>query len=74
MHAEEWVDEWAPPGLDWEYLVDEYPIPAVLAAGVAGFWLGRCHGRQILAAFAAYAGRQLEDLVEQEVRSGSDSL
>lgn len=71
MTAEGWIDEWAPPGLDWQYLASEYPIPAALAAAAAGFWLGRFHGREILGAFAAYAGRQLEELVEREVRAGA---
>lgn len=71
MPADEWIDEWAPEGLDWEHLVDAYPLPMLAAAGVAGFWLGRYHGRAVLTAFAAFAGRQLGELVDREMHSGA---
>ena len=30
-----------PPDLDWRRIVRRYPIPALLVAGAAGYWLGR---------------------------------
>lgn len=68
---DQWVDEWSPEGLEWEHLVREYPLPALAAAAAFGFWLGRHHGRQILTAFAAYAGRQLGEFVDREVHTGA---
>lgn len=67
-NAHELVDEWAPQGLDWEHLVREYPVPSLAAVAVGGFLLGRHHGPEILTAFAAYAGRQLEQMVQQETQ------
>jgi hypothetical protein len=39
--ADEFLDELIPPDLDWRRLVRRYPIPALLVAGAAGYWLGR---------------------------------
>lgn len=58
------VDEWAPGDLEWEHLVRTYPLPAMAAAAVAGFLVGKNHGPAILAAFAGYAGRQLRGMVD----------
>ncbi len=35
------LDELVPPDLDWRRIVRRYPIPALLVAGAAGYWLGR---------------------------------
>jgi hypothetical protein len=51
--ADEFLDELMPPELDWRRLVRRYPIPALLLAGVAGYWLGRSRsGRQVAEAAA----------------------
>ena len=39
--VDELLDELVPPDLDWRRLVRRYPIPALLVAGAAGYWLGR---------------------------------
>jgi hypothetical protein len=39
--VDELLDELVPPDLDWRRIVRRYPIPALLVAGAAGYWLGR---------------------------------
>jgi hypothetical protein len=51
--ADEFLDELMPPELDWRRLVRSYPIPALLVAGAAGYWLGRSRrGRDVAEAAA----------------------
>jgi len=53
------VDELMPEGFDWEQLVRDYPIPALLLAGIGGFFLGRQRGPQILAALSGFAAAEV---------------
>jgi len=53
------VDEILPEGFDWERLVREYPIPALLLAAVGGFFLGRQRGPTILAALSGFAATEV---------------
>jgi hypothetical protein len=39
--ADEFLDELMPPDLDWRGVVRRHPIPAILVAAAAGYWLGR---------------------------------
>lgn len=39
--ADELLDDLMPPELDWRGVVRRHPIPAVLVAAAAGYWLGR---------------------------------
>jgi hypothetical protein len=53
------VDELMPEGFDWERLVRDYPIPAILLAAIGGFFLGRQRGPQILAALSGFAASEV---------------
>jgi hypothetical protein len=53
------VDELMPEGFDWERLVCEYPLPALLLAAIGGFFLGRQRGPQILAALSGFAAAEV---------------
>jgi len=70
--AHEVVDEVLPEEFEWERLVRDYPVPALLLAAAGGFWLGRTRGRTIVSALAAYAG----GMIVQEVNDvlGDDVL
>ena len=57
--VDELIDDLVPEGLDWERLVVTYPIPALLLAAVGGFFLGRRHGREILAAVSSFAAAEV---------------
>jgi hypothetical protein len=65
------VDELMPEGFDWERLVREYPIPALLLAGIGGFFLGRQRGPQILMALSGFAAaevsRNVNSVLGQEI-------
>ncbi|HEX3553209.1 MAG TPA: hypothetical protein VIA62_08270 [Thermoanaerobaculia bacterium] len=57
--VDELVDELVPAELDWERLVESYPLPALALAALGGFFLGRRHGREILAAISTFAAAQV---------------
>lgn len=63
--ADELLDELVPEGLDWERLVVNYPIPALLLAAVGGFLLGRRHGPEILGAVSTFAAAEVARNVSQ---------
>jgi hypothetical protein len=46
--ADELLDDLMPPELDWKGVVRRHPIPAVLVAAAAGYWLGRSRKSQAL--------------------------
>lgn len=52
--VDEFLDELMPPELDWKRLVRRHPIPALLVAAAAGYWLGR--SRRGVAVAEAAAG------------------
>ena len=61
------LDELVPPDLDWRRIVRRYPIPALVVAGAAGYWLGRSRRGVALAealagALALGVTRELVDL------------
>jgi hypothetical protein len=53
------VSELMPEGLDWERLVQTYPLPALALAALGGFYLGFRHGPEILTAVSGYAAAEL---------------
>lgn len=70
--AHDVVDELLPGEFDWERLVRTYPAPALLLAAGGGFFLGRYHGRAILAALGAFAAGEVVDEVHRVL--GDDVL
>jgi len=74
--AERVIDEVMPEGVEWERLVQTYPLPALAAAAAAGFWLGLRHGRALLAAAGAFASRQaargVREVLGEELDLGAD--
>ena len=63
--VEELLGELVPEGLDWQKLVVRYPIPALLAAAVGGFYVGRRHGLEILKALSGLAAAEVSRNVGQ---------
>lgn len=65
------VEELVPDDLDWRELVREYPIPALIVAGIGGFVLGRNRGPELLSALSAFAAdrvsTQVNELLGEEV-------
>jgi hypothetical protein len=59
------IDELVPEGLDWQRLVRDYPIPALLLAAAGGFWLGRTRGPQVLTAVTGFASAEIAKSVTQ---------
>ena len=57
--AEGLIDDLVPEGLEWERLVVRYPIPAMLVAAAGGFFIGRRHGREIVAALSGFVSSEL---------------
>ena len=62
---DELIDEIVPDGFDWERLVVNYPIPALLLAALGGFLVGRRHGTDIIAAISGFAAAEVSRNVEQ---------
>ncbi len=54
------LDDLLPGDLDWRRLVRSYPVPALVASGVAGFFLGSRHGAEILSALSGFATREVD--------------
>ncbi|HEX4963017.1 MAG TPA: hypothetical protein VF173_19460 [Thermoanaerobaculia bacterium] len=57
--VDELVDELVPAELDWERLVVTYPLPALALVALGGFFLGRRHGRELVAAISTFAAAQV---------------
>jgi hypothetical protein len=68
--ADRLVDELLPESVPWERLVRRYPIPSLLVAAAAGYFLGRSHGRAIATALTVAAARQVQDSVERLAGGG----
>lgn len=69
--AEEWLDEWLPEELDWEYLVSTYTGPALVAAAAGGFLLGYRHGAEIVGAVVDHLGRRVAEMADQVLEEGT---
>lgn len=52
--ADELLDDLMPPEIDWRGVVRRHPIPALLVAAAAGYWLG--HSRKSRALLEALSG------------------
>ena len=63
---EEVIDDLLPERLDWRRLVRDYPVPALLVAAAGGYFLGRRHGRSVLAAIPALAMSQVSRRFDPE--------
>jgi hypothetical protein len=57
------LDELLPDSVDWRHLVRKYPKASVVAAAVAGFWLGRTRGTVLVAALGTYLATELSETV-----------
>jgi len=53
--TEQVFDELLPEELEWRRLAARYPLSALAAAALAGFWLGREHGAEVLSALGNFA-------------------
>jgi hypothetical protein len=70
--VDELLDELVPPDLDWRRVVRRYPIPSLLVAGAAGYWLGR--SRRGVAVAEALAGALALGVTRELVDSGLDDV
>ena len=61
--ADELLDDLIPPDIDWRRLVRRHPWPALLLAGLAGYFVGRSQGRALVGAVAGLAVSKVEDRV-----------
>ena len=59
------VEELAPGGLDWRDLVRAYPLPALLLAGLGGFFLARRRGAEVVEALSSFAATQVSQGVNE---------
>jgi hypothetical protein len=63
--AEEILDELLPEGVDWQKLVVRYPLPSLLVAAAGGFFIGRRHGTEIVAALSSFVAGEVSRGVDQ---------
>ena len=63
--VEEILDELIPEGVDWQRLVVRYPIPSLLIAAAGGFFIGRRHGTEIVAALSGFVSSEVSRNVDQ---------
>jgi hypothetical protein len=63
--VEEILDELIPEGVDWQRLVVRYPIPSLLIAAAGGFFIGRWHGTEIVAALSGFVSSEVSRNVDQ---------
>lgn len=68
--VDEFLDELMPPELDWKGLVRRHPIPALLIAAAAGYWLG--HSRRGVAVAEAAAGAVAAGVTSRLAESAFD--
>ncbi len=57
--AEKIVDDLLPAEFDWQRLVRSYPIPALTAATIGGFLIGRKHGPALVLAVSTFVVDQV---------------
>lgn len=63
--ADELVDEIMPEEVDWQRLVRDYPIPALLLAAGAGFFLGMRRGPMVVGALSGWAAGEMSRRVNE---------
>jgi hypothetical protein len=68
--VEEILDELVPEGIDWQRLVVRYPLPSLLVAAVGGFFIGRQHGTEIVAALSGFVSSEVARNVDQLISRG----
>ncbi len=68
--VDELIDEIVPEGLDWERLVVNYPLPVLALAALGGFFLGRRHGSEILAALSSFVAVRVAENFQQNLERG----
>jgi hypothetical protein len=70
-HTRELIDDLVAGGFDWESLVRDYPIPALLLAAFGGFVLARSQGEAVVEALSDFAAgqvtRQVNKMLGDEV-------
>ncbi len=59
------LDNLLPENFDWQELVREHPIPAVLLAALGGFALGRVKGDWVVKVLSTFAAAQITRQVNQ---------
>lgn len=59
------LEDYASENFDWEELVRNYPIPALLLAAIGGFVLARGRGDEILAALSGFAAARVSQHVNE---------
>lgn len=70
--ARDMVGEVMPEQFEWERLVREYPIPAMVFAALGGFVLARTRGTAVLAALGTFAGAKVSEEIDRVI--GEDVL
>jgi len=68
--ADEFLDELMPPELEWSRVVRRHPIPALLVAAAAGYFLGRSRRGEAIA--EAATGAATLALTSRLAESGLD--
>ena len=63
--VDELVDEIMPEDVDWQRLVRDYPIPALLLAAGAGFYLGMRRGPMVVGALSGWAAGEMTRRVNE---------
>ena len=63
--ADEIIDELVPAEVDWKAVVTSYPKLSVSLVAVAGFWLGRTHGRKIVSGITGLAAETVNESINE---------
>lgn len=59
------VDEILPEEVDWQRLVRSYPVPALVLAAAAGFFLGMRRGPMVVGAVSGWAAGEMTRRVNE---------
>jgi len=70
--ADELLDEILPERFEWRRMVRRYPLPALVIAALAGYWLGNRRGKALVTAVTGYATETVDRRLEQILNSDSD--